>query len=221
MSKVAPKAKASAMKATKKAAPAKAAPGRVRNRQSMKKAPPAVKAKDGKGVGKGSADGHDSQKKQPLDKASLAALGSMTLDDKLGGYRSGKITTEDLKDHLDANEKMACWKRLRTALGKDTDEQQMWNNLSAGRGDITAKNNLLFGWLRDGKFGKHWVAAKCAIGVEKQDTKVLKWVTWEEFRTKHGIAEAQAMVQAGTVAVRPNPADNRFWQFCEMEELAT
>ena len=134
-----------------------------------------------------------------ISKGSAKCQRQTTLDAKLAEFRIGNINTQELKEALDAKQKNACWKRLNTALGHDVDEATMWKSLSGTRQGISiAKHMLLFGWLRDGNFGEHWVSVKYVIGVETKDAMLLKWVAWalQARPSKHGLAEAQCVLQA-------------------------
>jgi hypothetical protein len=73
-------------------------------------------------------------------------------------------------------------------------------------------------WVMDSKFGQHYMSVQSSVVVSREQTKKLKWLTFEQLKNKHGMAEASAMIRARTIIMRRNPMDKRFWQFLSPED---
>lgn len=60
-----------------------------------------------------------------------------------------------------------------------------------------------------------------ALCFSKTRTKQLKWLTTKEVLDKHGQEEGLQMIKEGSLMVRKNPANNKFFQFLATEDFMT
>ena len=141
--------------------------------------------------------------------------------EQLERFKSGEITGDQCFDSKPQVGSNRLWKKFDYARKNNQEANSGWSELSvAGRGcQLQAKKRqLLMAWVMDPKFGQHYMSIQSSVEVSREQTKTLKWLTFEQLKHKHGMAEAAAMIKARTIITRRNPMDKRFWQFLSPED---
>lgn len=139
-------------------------------------------------------------------------------------FQKGHITAEELQSELANKDTQTLWKQFEYSRNQNDSAKQEWSEVCAlKRGDQkdSKKRMLLFAWLKEKKFGTHYVNLVQSLNITKKQVKDLTWLTWEQLKKKHGEVEAKARVKAGTCLARKDPSDPRFWQFLSETESQT
>ena len=115
---------------------------------------------------------------------------------------------------LTASELQVLWKEFDRSRLKEGAQDEYKKNTS-GPGQIEKRNRLLRGWLIDGKTcqGEHYKTLQKTIVVAKQEQYEGLWQPQVYMETKYGRKELLARVESGTIQVRKNPKDKRFYEF--------
>jgi hypothetical protein len=140
---------------------------------------------------------------------------------QLERYTMGEITGDQCFDSMSQVGSNRLWKKFDYARKNNQEANNGWSELcvAGGRGQLQAKKRqLLMAWVMDPKFGQHYMSVQSSVVVSREQTKKLKWLTFEQLKNKHGMAEASAMIRARTIIMRRNPMDKRFWQFLSPED---
>lgn len=139
-------------------------------------------------------------------------------------FQKGKITAEELQGLITNKDMQNLWKGMEYQRKNNPSAKEDWEKVcDLGRGDHkdSKKRLLLFAWLKEKKFGKHYASTIQGISIHSRRSKELKWLSWEELKGKYGEDEAKQRVKAGTCFARRDPRDNRFWQFlAETESMS-
>lgn len=100
-------------------------------------------------------------------------------------FQKGKITGDELMKGLQAPETQRLWKHFEYFRNQDEDAKSDWQSVSSlkrGEGKDSKKRMLLLAWLKEKKFGKHYLAISHKLDIRKSLNKELKWLTWEELK---------------------------------------
>lgn len=143
----------------------------------------------------------------------------------IGSEKNLHLVPDDLLKIFGNKEMVKNYNRFsQTESKKDSDVQEAWRSLQESRepGKEHKKRALLLAWLQDNMTMTPKFKTSCsALCFSKTRTKQLKWLTTKEVLDKHGQEEGLQMIKEGSLLVRKNPANNKFFQFLATEDFMT
>lgn len=148
-------------------------------------------------------------------------VGKHNLDSLVKKLKSGELEDEKFMAQLDNKQKMALWKRLEVGRSKHPTAGDQWCALTKlGRGDNKdgKKRMLLLAYLKNGACGDGYMKVADSLVLTKTKTQNMRWLSWKETTDKFGDVEAKSRVQQGSLPVRKDPRDGRFFQFLVVED---
>lgn len=156
-----------------------------------------------------------------IDKASKAeaegtALTELALS-KLQDASDDKV--EGFLGQLGAKQQQGLWKRFERNRAEENDDG--FRSATAGVGRNRNARSLLKVWLQSGMTTRNSLYQDASLQIqskrEKGETEV--WQPLHYMLThKYGPKELKARVLSGSIAIRANPKDPRFPEFCEVTE---
>ena len=159
---------------------------------------------------------------QQEDTAPTLTAGALRKHDQqlLQEFKDGKRDETALEKALGPAGMQRAWQNFAYARKSNPEIETAFGGLKGSKGTQSnaKKRLLLFAWLKDSGFGSNFMNVMTSIEATNKKGSKFAWKTWKEICDKHGEDEARAMVKAGTIASRKNPADNRFYQFLSQED---
>ena len=77
---------------------------------------------------------------------------------------------------------------------------------------------LLLAYVKHGTCGEGYMKVIDSLTQTRTKTQNMRWLSWKETTDKYGDAEAKSRVQQGSLPVRKDPRDARFFQFLVVED---
>jgi hypothetical protein len=77
---------------------------------------------------------------------------------------------------------------------------------------------LLLAFVKHGTCGEGYMKVVDSLTQTRTKTENMRWLSWKETTDKYGDAEAKSRVQQGSLPVRKDPRDARFFQFLVVED---
>ncbi len=143
----------------------------------------------------------------------------------IGSEKDLDLVPDDLLKIFGNKEMVKNYNRFsQTECKKDSEVEEAWRSLQESRepGKEHKKRALLLAWLQDNMSMTPKFKTSCtALCFSKTRTKQLKWLTTKEVLDKHGQEEGLQMIKEGSLLVRKNPANNKFFQFLATEDFMT
>jgi hypothetical protein len=143
----------------------------------------------------------------------------------IGSDKELNLVPDDLLKIFGNKEMVKNYNRFsQTECKKDSEVEEAWRALQESRepGKEQKKRALLLAWLQDNMVMTPKFKTSCtALCFSKTRTKQLKWLTTKEVLDKHGQEEGLQMIKEGSLLVRKNPANNKFFQFLSAEDFMT
>jgi hypothetical protein len=137
------------------------------------------------------------------------------LKEKMDLFRRGELTKSDFT----SEEKRCLWNKFHASKQLNSDAAAKWEALpSAGRGNQNLKNAFLWAWVKDPAWGKHFMERVNTLTVSQKHNKKHSWLTYKQLCDKHGKEEADELIKSKSIHMRPNPKNNKFFQFLDEEE---
>jgi hypothetical protein len=116
---------------------------------------------------------------------------------------------------------MVLWKRFEVARTKNNAAADHWSSLKQlGRGEQkdAKKKMLLLAYVKHGTCGEGYMKVIDSLTHTRTKTQNMRWLSWKETADKYGDAEAKSRVQQGSLPVRKDPRDARFFQFLVVDD---
>ena len=161
---------------------------------------------------------NNAMKKPAKKEDEKTALTSFALG-KLGGCSDKKV--EDFLETLDDKEQMRLWKtfeRNRELEG----ENVPYKKVTSGMGKISKSRQLLKIWIQSGGTTRNALYQEAFMDISSSHEKGRTEI-WQPLHYmlnhKFGMKELKARVLSGSIAIRANPKDPRFAEFCEETEF--
>lgn len=135
--------------------------------------------------------------------------------------KDGNLTKEQFDLALRSGDDkmvMRLWKAFEASrrASKDDDE---YKETTKGDGGKDKKKVMLRSWCLDGgKCTKHYRQQIQSMKLTKQDTDKTKWLTQKQAMDMYGTDELRERVKAGTITMKKDSADPRFYKFQVVEE---
>jgi len=164
---------------------------------------------------------HEELETKPLE-LTPGTLKQHDLDTQLQLLQEGQLDETAFFNSLSDQQKQACWKRFEHGRSIHPQASQDWSELGKtgkGSGQHQKKRLLLFAYLKEGKTNDNYFRVSEKMGVTQTSTQNMKWLTWHETKAKFGEEEAKARVSSGSLAVRKDSKDGRFWEFLVVENV--
>ena len=119
---------------------------------------------------------------------------------------------------LSPAESQTLWKEFERCRRKDGSDAD-YKNQTRGAGAQETRQKLLQGWLLDNKStkGQHYRSVFKSLCVTKVEECDNTWMPQKWMEDKYGKTELVQRVEAGTLAVRKNPLDPRFYEFRDIK----
>ena len=141
--------------------------------------------------------------------------GGEALNSKIESFRQGQVSQSEFTKE----EKRCLWARFHRAIVLNADATSKWETLPAkGRGNHNLKNIFLWAWMKDPAWGKHFMERMSTITVTKKHSTKLSWLTYKQLCDKRGKEEADDLIKRKSIHMRPNPKNNKFYQFLDEDE---
>jgi hypothetical protein len=148
-------------------------------------------------------------------------VGKHNVDTLIQKLKSGQLEDDKFLSQLDNKQKMVLWKRFEVARTKNTGAADQWNSLKQlGRGQQKGAKQkmLLLAFVKHGTCGEGYMKVLDSLTQTRTKTENMRWLSWKETTDKYGDAEAKSRVQQGSLPVRKDPRDARFFQFLVVED---
>jgi hypothetical protein len=198
---------------------AKSAKGKVTSMKALK-AMKALASKTPMKIKKAAMKTHKKKEATPptLTTTNVKKIGGdecLDLATKMDLFRKGELS----HNNFSAEEKRCLWNRFHAAKQLNSEAASKWDALpSAGRGNQNLKNAFLWAWVKDPAWGKHFMERVNTLTVSQKHNKKLSWLTYKQLCDKHGKDEADDLIKSKSINMRPNPKNNKFFQFLDEDE---